>query len=469
MRLIQCLRKPIRTCASIKAFLCLVIMLFAAFSPTISRAEDDAATAWEPKQKEEGGIRWRPLIGNTLTFLTVSHAFRWAKEDYTRDATIHGPYFKGVGSAIGNLHGWGDGDEFLTNYVGHPMEGAVSGFIFSHNDPKYREEEFGKNRAYWRGKTRAFVFSAVYSVAFEIGPFSEATVGKVQASWPQQGLVDWAVSPTIGLAWTLAEDSLDKYVVKSFEGKVHNPALRALVRGWLNPSRSFANMMMFKYPWHRDSRPGVTTYEAAVDNYSNAFRNLIDIPSDSSDPYGRKRANFTFDIPFEVTRFGRLSCVGGGVNVQLPLSDSWDAVVNLSGCKLIGLPQNDSGDSLTYMLGARWSPKSAGRMVPHVRVLVGGHKIYEERLYPDLQKELQAQGAEGTYYHNVYLDYTQNWHENGFAVSLGAGLDLGINRALGYRLASVDYLHSWLSKLNGSDFSNGVRISTGLIVNMGSW
>ncbi len=461
-------RRPLQTRAGESALICLVMILFAAFNPALPRGDDDPPPPLEPKQTEEGGVRWKPLIGNTLTFLTVSHVFRWAKEDYTREATFRGPYFKGVGAAIGNLHGWGDGDEFLTNYVGHPMEGAVSGFIFSHNDPKYREEEFGKNRAYWRGKARSFVFSALYSAAFEIGPYSEATVGKVQAYWPQQGMVDWVISPTIGLAWTLAEDSLDKYVTKPFESKVHNPALRALMRGWLSPSRSFANMMMFKYPWHRDSRPGITTYDTSVDD-SQAFRNIIDVPTDTTDPYGRKRASFAFDIPLEITRFGRLTCIGGGTMAQFPLSDSWDAVINLSGCNLFGLPENYSGDSLTYMLGARWSPKNASRAVPHVRMMVGGHKIYEERLFPELRDQLLAKGVKGTYYHDVYLDYTQNWHENGLAISLGAGVDVGINRALGLRLASVDYLHSWLSNLNGADFHEGIRFSTGLIVNMGSW
>jgi len=432
-------------------------------------AKGDPPSPDPPKQSEEGGIRWRPLLGNTLTFLTVSHGFRWAKEKYTREATLHGPYFEGVGSAIGSLHGWGDGDEFLTNYVGHPMEGAVAGFIFTHNDPKYREEEFGKNRAYWRGKTRAFLFAAAYSAAFEIGPYSEATIGKIQAYWPQQGFVDWAVSPTVGLAWTIAEDSLDKYIIKPFEGKVHNPALRAMMRGGLNPSRTFANVMMFKLPWHRDTRAGITTYDAKLDNNLSQFKNVLDGPIDSSDTYGRKRANFSFNIPFQVTRFGDLSCIGGGATTQFPLTDSVDVIIDLSGCKLMGLPDNYSGDSTTYMIGARWSPKSAGRAVPHARFLVGGHKIYEEKLDPVMQKELLAEGVKGTYYHDVYLDYTKNWHENGFALSMGAGIDIGINRALGFRLVSLDYLRSWLRPLNGADFQQGFRFSTGLIVNMGSW
>ncbi len=475
--MIQLTRKSNRVLARGKGLLCIIVMLLAAAYPSTCHAsddppprkDDDPAPAPAPEQKDEGGIRWAPLMGNTLTFLTFSHAFRWSKEEYTREATLHGPYFKGVGSAIGNLHGWADGDEFLCNYVGHSMEGAVSGYIFAHNDTKYREVEFGKNRAYWRGKTRAFVYSAVYSAAFEIGPYSEATVGKIQAYYPQQGFVDYAVSPVIGMAWTLAEDALDKYVVKPFERKVHNPPLRALVRGWANPSRSFANVMMFKLPWHRDSRPGITTYDTVVSDKSLARIKAIDLPLDAADTYGRKRAIFAFDIPVEVTHFGKLSCAGGGAVAQIPLSDSWDAVFNLSGCKLLGLPQDYSGDSLTYMLGARWSPKNASRVVPHVRMMVGGHKIYEERIFPDLEKELMEKGAKGTYYRHIALDFTQTWHENGLALSIGAGVDIGINRALGFRLASVDYMHSWLSRLNGADFHEGIRVSTGLIVNMGSW
>jgi hypothetical protein len=450
--------------------ICAVIVILAAFAPPSSRADDDdSPSVVAPVQKDEGGVRWSRVLGDSLTFLTFSHAFRWAKEDYTREATIQGPYFKGVVSALGSLHGWGDGDEFLTNYVGHPMEGAVAGYIFSHNDPKYRAEEFGKNRAYWRGKTRAFAYSAAYSVAFEVGPFSEVTVGKVQAYWPQHGLVDWAVSPTIGLAWTLAEDSLDKYVVKPFEGKVTNPAMRALVRGWLNPARSFANLMSFKLPWHRDSREGITSYTAKPDGGSLPFRNVIDVPLDSTDPYGRKRSDFAFNVPIEVTRFRGLTCVGGGATAQYPLTSSLDAVFNVTGCKLLGLPEDYTGDSLTYMVGARWSPKNAKRAVPHLRVMVGGHKVYEERLFPELRKDLLARGVKGTYYHDVYLDYTQNWSENGFAVSVGAGVDVGINRAIGLRLASIDYLRSWLNPVNGVDFREGIRLSTGLIVNVGGW
>jgi len=192
-------------------------------------------------------------------------------------------------------------------------------------------------------------------------------------------------------------------------------------------------------------------------------------PMDSSDPYGRKHAHFGFDAPFQVTNFGQLSCVGGGAAAQIPLRGSWNAVVDLSGCKLLGLPRNFSGDSLTYMLGVRWSPKTASRITPHFRVMIGGHKIYQEILDPERKATLLAQGEKGSYYRNVYEDYTPNWHTNGLAVSAGGGVVVGINRAIGLRLGSVEYVRSWTDRINGYDFSRGLRVSTGLVVNIGSW
>jgi hypothetical protein len=55
---------------------------------------------------------------------------------------------------------WGDGDDFLVNYIGHPLQGAVSGNIFIQNDPHGRSERFGKSGAYWKSRFRAMLFAA---------------------------------------------------------------------------------------------------------------------------------------------------------------------------------------------------------------------------------------------------------------------------------------------------------------------
>jgi hypothetical protein len=199
------------------------------------------------------GVDWPQLFVSSFNFLALQHAFRCLKEQGTRDG-FGGSFVGGYGAALGNMHGWSDGDPFLVNYVGHPMEGAVAAFIWQHNDRAYSDVVFGKSARYWKGKLRGAAFSYVYSLQFEIGPLSEASLGNIQSSYPAQGFVDHIVTPVVGLGWTIAEDSLDKYVIRTIEGHTRNPYARALVRG-LNPARSFANMLEGRFPWDRDDRP----------------------------------------------------------------------------------------------------------------------------------------------------------------------------------------------------------------------
>ncbi len=91
-----------------------------------------------------------------------------------------------------NLHGWADGDPFYVNYVGHPMQGAVSGYIWTLNDPKYRNVRFGKDPEYWKSRLRAGAFAFAYSEWTEIGPvMSEAAIGNIQAFYPQHLWIMW--------------------------------------------------------------------------------------------------------------------------------------------------------------------------------------------------------------------------------------------------------------------------------------
>src|ERR1700744_6158285 len=124
------------------------------------------------KAQDEDGIRWGKLANDSMRFLAVMQGFRWATELQTR---VGGA---GVGqsyvNSIGNLHGWADGDPFYVNYVGHPMQGAVSGRLFLLNDGKYGRTELGDGAAYWKGRLRATAFAWAFSEQFEIGPISEA-------------------------------------------------------------------------------------------------------------------------------------------------------------------------------------------------------------------------------------------------------------------------------------------------------
>ena len=125
--------------------------------------------------KEPTGVDWSALLRESFAFLTLEHGFRYMTENGTRHP--HSGFVKGYVDSLNNLHGWGDGDPFLVNWVGHPMQGAVAGFLFAQNDRKYRFVEFGKNRWYWKSRLRATAYSWAYSEQFEIGPLSEAALG----------------------------------------------------------------------------------------------------------------------------------------------------------------------------------------------------------------------------------------------------------------------------------------------------
>jgi len=78
------------------------------------------------------------------------------------------------------------------------MQGAVSGNIWTHNDTAYGDIQFGQNRRHWKGKLRGAAYSYIYSVLFEIGSISEASIGNIQAKYPQYSsttsllrLLDW--------------------------------------------------------------------------------------------------------------------------------------------------------------------------------------------------------------------------------------------------------------------------------------
>jgi hypothetical protein len=211
-----------------------------------------------PESDDHVGFQWRSAVSQASLFLSIEHGFRIATEAGTR-AELKGPFLKDYFASVKGVRGWGDGDTFLVNYVGHPFQGAVAGYIQVQNDPGYRRAQFGASPLYWRSRLRAMAFSAAYSTQFELGPLGEAALGNLgKPGVGGAGAVDLVITPVGGLGIMLAEDALDAYVVRRIEGFTHNRYLRILARGFLNPNRTFANVLRLRRPWYRDTRAGVT-------------------------------------------------------------------------------------------------------------------------------------------------------------------------------------------------------------------
>jgi hypothetical protein len=215
----------------------------------------------QPQDQEtltRDSFNWRAAVQQSFLFLIVQHTLRLAIEPETR-ANLQGAFFKDYQSTLKSLRGWGDGDSFTTNYVGHPMMGAVSGFIQIHNDPAGMRQTIEASKTYHDSRLKALAWSAAYSLQFELGLLSEASLGNVgmtprKSSRHPMGLVDLVVTPVVGTSWLIGEDALDRFVIGRIERHTGSRALRNVARSFLNPTRSIANLLRLKRPWHRDTR-----------------------------------------------------------------------------------------------------------------------------------------------------------------------------------------------------------------------
>lgn len=95
-------------------------------------------------------------------------------------------------------------------------------------------------------------WSAAWSTQFEIGPISQASIGNVGQSG-KQTYIDIVITPTLGTALLVAEDAVDKYVIRRIEAKYKSIYVRIFARMLLNPTRTLANVVRFKMPWYRDN------------------------------------------------------------------------------------------------------------------------------------------------------------------------------------------------------------------------
>ena len=172
----------------------------------------------------------------------------------------HDHFFQRYADSVGNYRWdtWFDGNSGVTNNIGHPLEGAIAGSIELQNDPG-RRFRIGKDRRYWNSRLRALAWAAAFSVQWEIGPLSEASLGNYGSStWVRNGrvvngtgLTDFVMTPVGGFGWILAEDAVDRWMLPHADCSMTKK--RKAAWSALTPARSVANLMRWKKPWYRDS------------------------------------------------------------------------------------------------------------------------------------------------------------------------------------------------------------------------
>jgi hypothetical protein len=204
-------------------------------------------------QDDDKGTDVVGAFSDSLKLLLIEHATRIAFQGKTR-RELGGNFWADYRRSVRMPPQWDDTDAWWVNYIGHPIHGAAAGYIWIDHEHA-APAEISRRRDYWSSRARASAWSASYSLQFEIGPLSEASIGNVGMRPETTGWVDHVVTPIGAFGLIVAEDALDRYFVKWAETRVTNRAVRIALRVAANPGRALANGASGRAPWHREGRP----------------------------------------------------------------------------------------------------------------------------------------------------------------------------------------------------------------------
>ena len=225
-------------------------------------------------------LQWKPAIIQTVSLIVFQHAWRAATDPSLRYLVAHKPLWHDYGVSLTDYHMdyWSDGDSFVVNDVGHPLNGGVYSRIFLQNYPR-SFVQIGLHNGYWTTRLQSFVWAMLWSAQFEVGPLSETMFGNqggfyysngcgtspaclTTPPWSygvgkhtglggitnNTGWTDFIMTPVVGLGWVIGEDALDRYLVTPI-ARNHRILGGRVLRTALEPSRSFAALFAGKFPW----------------------------------------------------------------------------------------------------------------------------------------------------------------------------------------------------------------------------
>jgi hypothetical protein len=446
----------------------------------IIRTQDSKTRA-----ESDNKFRWLPAIAESLLYTGIMHTFDIALQPGTRDA-LNGHWFAHYTESVSELRGWSDSDTFMAPYIGHPIEGSVFGYIERQNDPKYRRVQWGDGREYWISMLRSMAFGAVWHTQWKIGPASEASIANVMLH-ASPGFITLVDTPTLGFCTMLAEDAADRYLIMALENRTANRAAIILARSFLNPGRTFANIMAFRPPWVRDTRLNLfgSNFEIRkqlLEDYRNGggekpfqFVKNSGMPAEVEFTHPRpKEASVELTaFPYYETFLGGGTCIGGGGSGAARVNPSLQVISEVSGCLIMNMPHsNISADSLFYGGGFRWTPTAAHRFSPFAQFQFGGRKVTMEVDNDTLRAKLMKDwnDGDGTLPHYPKRsDWSTEVANNGSSIAVGGGLDVVIARPFAWRVLNVEYTHSWMSDVAQIRPQDGFKISTQAVVRIGTW
>ena len=168
-------------------------------------------------KRRKGDVDWQGLFTQQTRVDAVMHWLR------LRQAKFHAPlyhsaYFPGYRDALKGYYSlplrWDDGDDFVTNDIGHPIIGALFAYTFTDYDRRCSNLVFGEGN-YWSCMKRAAIYSALASANWEWNPLmSESALGHIGKFYTceggkcrgEGGWTDLVVTPLGGMGIRIAGD-----------------------------------------------------------------------------------------------------------------------------------------------------------------------------------------------------------------------------------------------------------------------
>jgi hypothetical protein len=415
-----------------------------------------AAIVSVPPQKE--GFHWRKALTESFNLLVIEQAyvvhtdFNWV---VVENGVPFNHYWRDYGQSLSAwVHsGWNDGDPNWFGYVGHPIQGALTGFIQIQNDPQGEKLEFSRTKAYWWSRTKAALWNAAYSTQWNLGPLSEVTVEKygtkTRAPWNYDGSypcskhcltgvgqIDIVMTPLAGTGWLIGEDFLDKEVVRRVEGATQNHFLIDTVRCALNPIRGGAYILHGKPPWYRASRD-VQRMSLLTDQKTGL--SARETPKTQAPNHG--------DVFFGYSYMGTVHCqmrysdaatACDPFSAQAANLSGWNASAEKMYLRYFGAVADFSGQygdvsQRNFLFGVRGGAW-VGRFRPFAEALFGAAHVQEK-------------GS------------AASQSETSFAQALGGGVDFRLMRLLSWRI-QADEIKTELTAVQQWN----VRLSSGIAV-----
>jgi len=142
-----------------------------------------------------------------------------------------------------------------------------------------------------------------------------------------------------------------------------------------------------------------------------------------------------------ITEIGGSSCNGAGGVASVNVNRWFGAVADVSGCrtKFSFFGGTATNTRFSYLVGPRVSYRSSNRLTPYAQVLIGGAHA---------SSTLSPSGFKG----------------NGFAMSVGIGVDLRLTSHIALRLVQPEYFRSKFQGVHHNDF----RFQTGVVFRLGA-